>query len=189
MLVQDPHWNQCGSETLFSRQNDDQDHNSTYVPYQAKKIFIWWPNHCNDTTATSSSSENNQINKIKPIQLIHKNRYRNIGIYYINAHGNNSFLLLLMRSFWLCSPLRWVRILHIEVSAANLCGYLCRVLLGLNVMVKSDRHSNFIYAVQNHAVLRIRIRHPVPFWSLDPRWVKSQDPDPGWTPRIIFPRA
>jgi hypothetical protein len=29
------------------------------------------------------------------------------------------------------------------------------------------------------------------FWPLDPGWVKSQnpDPDPGWTTRIIFPRA
>ncbi len=36
--------------------------------------------------------------------------------------------------------------------------------------------------------LRIRIRDPVPFWPLDPGWVKVQDPDPGWTTRIIFPR-
>jgi hypothetical protein len=26
-------------------------------------------------------------------------------------------------------------------------------------------------------------------WIRDPGWVKSQDPDPGWTNRIIFPRA
>ncbi len=26
-------------------------------------------------------------------------------------------------------------------------------------------------------------------WIRDPGWVKSQDPDPGWTTRIIFPRA
>ncbi len=37
----------------------------------------------------------------------------------------------------------------------------------------------------------LRIRDPVHFWPLDPGWVKSQnpDPDPGWTTRIIFPRA
>ncbi len=35
------------------------------------------------------------------------------------------------------------------------------------------------------AVLRIRIRDPVPFWPLDLRWVKYHDPDPGWTTRII----
>ncbi len=26
-------------------------------------------------------------------------------------------------------------------------------------------------------------------WIRDPGWVKKQDPDPGWTSRIIFPRA
>jgi hypothetical protein len=26
-------------------------------------------------------------------------------------------------------------------------------------------------------------------WIRDPGWVKSQDPDPGWTCRIIFPRS
>jgi hypothetical protein len=36
------------------------------------------------------------------------------------------------------------------------------------------------------AVLRIRIRDPVPFWPLDPGWVNIQDPDPGWTTRIIL---
>ncbi len=30
---------------------------------------------------------------------------------------------------------------------------------------------------------------PMPSWPLDPGWVKSQDPYPGWTTRIIFPRA
>ncbi len=30
---------------------------------------------------------------------------------------------------------------------------------------------------------------PGPFWPLDPGWVKSKDPDPGWTTRIMFPRA
>ncbi len=35
------------------------------------------------------------------------------------------------------------------------------------------------------------LRNPVPFWPLDPGsgirgWVKNQDPDPGWTTRIIF---
>ncbi len=29
------------------------------------------------------------------------------------------------------------------------------------------------------SVLRIRIRDPVPFWPLDPGWIKNQDPDPG----------
>jgi phosphoribosylpyrophosphate synthetase len=29
------------------------------------------------------------------------------------------------------------------------------------------------------AVLRIRIRDPMPFWPRDPGWVKNQDPDPG----------
>ncbi len=38
-------------------------------------------------------------------------------------------------------------------------------------------------------VLRFWIRDPVPFWPLDPGWVKKQDPDPGWKSRIIFPRA
>ncbi len=33
----------------------------------------------------------------------------------------------------------------------------------------------------------LRIRDPVPFWLLDPGWVKIQDPLPGWTSRIIFP--
>jgi hypothetical protein len=33
------------------------------------------------------------------------------------------------------------------------------------------------------------IRYPVPFWSLDPGWVKNLDPDPDEQPRIIFPRA
>ncbi len=28
----------------------------------------------------------------------------------------------------------------------------------------------------------------MPFWPLDPGWVKNQDPDPWWTTRIIFPR-
>ncbi len=40
------------------------------------------------------------------------------------------------------------------------------------------------------AVLRIRIRDPVPFWPRpwirDPGWVKNEDPDPGWTSWIIF---
>jgi hypothetical protein len=36
------------------------------------------------------------------------------------------------------------------------------------------------------ALLRIGIRDQVPFWPLDPRWVKNQDPDPGWTIRIMF---
>ncbi len=40
-----------------------------------------------------------------------------------------------------------------------------------------------------NSVLRIRIGDPVPFWPLDPGWVKNQDPDPGWTTRVIFPRA
>jgi hypothetical protein len=31
----------------------------------------------------------------------------------------------------------------------------------------------------------LRIRDPVPFWPLDPGWVESQHPDPGWTTRII----
>ncbi len=26
-------------------------------------------------------------------------------------------------------------------------------------------------------------------WTRDPGWVKNQDPDPGWTTRIMFPRA
>ncbi len=39
------------------------------------------------------------------------------------------------------------------------------------------------------AVLRTQIRDPVPFWTLDPGWVKNQDPDLGWTSRIIFSRA
>ncbi len=39
------------------------------------------------------------------------------------------------------------------------------------------------------SVLRIRIRDPVPFWSLDPGWVKNQDPDPVWATQIIFLRA
>ncbi len=30
------------------------------------------------------------------------------------------------------------------------------------------------------AVLRIRIRDPVPFWPLDPGWVKNQDPGYIW---------
>ncbi len=38
-------------------------------------------------------------------------------------------------------------------------------------------------------VLRIRIQDPVPFWPLDLGWVKNQDPEPGWTTRIIFTRA
>ncbi len=33
------------------------------------------------------------------------------------------------------------------------------------------------------------IRDLVPFWPLDPGWVKNQDPEPGWTTQIIFPRA
>ncbi len=33
------------------------------------------------------------------------------------------------------------------------------------------------------------VADPVPFWPLDPGWMKNQDPDPGWTSRIIFPRA
>ncbi len=37
----------------------------------------------------------------------------------------------------------------------------------------------------------LRIRDPEPFWTLDPGWVKYQNPDPdrGWTSRIIFPGA
>jgi hypothetical protein len=36
-------------------------------------------------------------------------------------------------------------------------------------------------------MLRIRIRDPVPFFGpLDPGWVKNQDPDPGYTTRIIY---
>ncbi len=40
------------------------------------------------------------------------------------------------------------------------------------------------------AVLRIRIRDPVPFdpWIRDPGWVESQH-YPGWTTRIIFSRV
>jgi hypothetical protein len=40
-----------------------------------------------------------------------------------------------------------------------------------------------------YCVSVLRFRDPVPFWPLAPGWVKSQDPDPGWTTRIIFPRA
>ena len=38
-------------------------------------------------------------------------------------------------------------------------------------------------------VWRVRIRDPVPFLPLDPGWVKNDYPDPGWTIRIMFPRA
>ncbi len=33
------------------------------------------------------------------------------------------------------------------------------------------------------------IRFLFELWIRDPKWDKSQDPDPGWTTRIIFPRA
>ncbi len=33
--------------------------------------------------------------------------------------------------------------------------------------------------LQTRAVLRIRIRDPVPFWPREPGWVESQHPDPG----------
>ena len=36
----------------------------------------------------------------------------------------------------------------------------------------------FVFLTYNPTVLRIRIRDPVPFWTLDPGWVKKQDPDP-----------
>jgi hypothetical protein len=41
------------------------------------------------------------------------------------------------------------------------------------------------------SVLRIRMRDPMPFgpWIRNPGWAKNQDPDPGWTSRIIFPGA
>ncbi len=41
------------------------------------------------------------------------------------------------------------------------------------------------------SMMLIRIRDPVPFWPLDQGSGrgKNQDPDPGWTTRIIFPRA
>jgi hypothetical protein len=46
---------------------------------------------------------------------------------------------------------------------------------------------------RNMNMLRTRNRIPfwplVPFLILYPGWVKIQDPDPGWTTRIIFPRA
>ncbi len=49
--------------------------------------------------------------------------------------------------------------------------------------------SLLVAAVENLcSTQRIRIRD-VLFWPQDPGWVKSQDPDPGWTTRIIFPRA
>jgi len=32
-----------------------------------------------------------------------------------------------------------------------------------------------------------RIRNPVPFWPLDPGWVKSQDPNPGFRIRVEQP--
>jgi hypothetical protein len=41
-----------------------------------------------------------------------------------------------------------------------------------------------------HKKMDIRISvadpDPVPFWPLDPGGVKNQDPEPGWTSRIIF---
>ncbi len=37
------------------------------------------------------------------------------------------------------------------------------------------------------SVLRIRIRDPVPFLSLDPGWVKSQDPDLGFGSGMNIP--
>ncbi len=39
------------------------------------------------------------------------------------------------------------------------------------------------------SVVRIRIRCLFDPWIRDPEWVKNQNPDPGWTTHIIFPRA
>jgi hypothetical protein len=30
------------------------------------------------------------------------------------------------------------------------------------------------------------VADPVPFWPLDPGWVKNQDPNPGWTTRKSY---
>jgi hypothetical protein len=57
----------------------------------------------------------------------------------------------------------------------RLCGLKCR------------RYSH--RTLDMGAVLRIQIPDPVSFWPWHPGWVKSQDPDPGWTTWLIFPRA
>ncbi len=43
---------------------------------------------------------------------------------------------------------------------------------------------SFLFSLSS-AVLRIRVRDPVPFWPLDPGWKKNLDP--GWTSRILDP--
>ncbi len=49
-------------------------------------------------------------------------------------------------------------------------------------------HTTFRGTVHRYLILVLRIRDPVPFWPRNPEWVKNQDPDPGWTTQIIFPR-
>jgi hypothetical protein len=49
---------------------------------------------------------------------------------------------------------------------------------------------SFILASLVGTVLAVlRIRYLFDAWIRNPGWVKNQDPDPGWTSRIIFPRA
>ncbi len=45
------------------------------------------------------------------------------------------------------------------------------------------------FCMEIAGVVESGIRCLFDHWIRDPGWVKSQDPDPGRTTRIIFPRA